>query len=109
MAYFTNVVQAILTQAVTVEALGWLDLLAVRTLLLCQGWLMHALPAPPLLLIVISGAGLAHAIVPISIHLVAVVVCQGLGLVTDPTNLTSSKLLGGERCLLMSGVYSRHL
>ena len=76
MTQFANVVQAILTQTVAVEPFCWFDLLAVWTLLLCQRRLMHSLPAPPLLLVVLSSTGLAHAVVPICIDLVTVVVCQ---------------------------------
>jgi len=74
MAQFTYVVQAVLTQAVAVEAFCRLQLLAVGALLLSQSWLMHSLPPPPLLLVILSSTRFAHAVVPICIHLVAVVV-----------------------------------
>ena len=75
MAQFTYVIQAVLTQAVAVKAFCRLHLFAVGALLLSQSWLVHSLPPPPLLLVILSSTRFAHAVVPICIHLVAVVVC----------------------------------
>ncbi len=75
MAQFTYVIQAVLTQTVAVEAFCRLHLLAVGALLLSQSWLVHSLPPSPLLLVVLSSTRFAHAVVPICIHLVAMVIC----------------------------------